>query len=68
MWNDALEQAVQLLRDTADLCDRWAEESKSGGWSTHQVDENRATADNLRRQASVFSRAIESTPPTDGEG
>lgn len=46
---------VEALETTliaaANTCDKWAEESHSGGWSTHQVDANKKLADDLRRQA-----------------
>lgn len=41
------------LFDAATQCDKWAEESIIGGWSTHQVKANRDMADNLRRIAST---------------
>lgn len=36
---------------TAAVCDKWASESRAGGWSTHQVDANRNLANDLRRAA-----------------
>jgi hypothetical protein len=41
---------IAVLEDAAWHCDKWAKESESGGWSTHQVDANRKLADHLRRE------------------
>lgn len=37
------------LRNAAHTCERWADESRNGGWSTHQVDANRAVANRIYR-------------------
>jgi len=37
----------QLLREIAEQLERWARESKSGGWSTHQVQPQRELADKI---------------------
>ena len=42
----------------ADKLDQWADESRKGGWSTHQVDPMRAKADQLRREASHLRRIV----------
>jgi hypothetical protein len=42
----------------AELLDRWAAESRSGGWSTHQVDAQRQKADTFRKQAAQVRRTI----------
>jgi hypothetical protein len=34
--------------EMADQLERWANESRNGGWSTHQVDPMRRLADKLR--------------------
>jgi hypothetical protein len=50
-WDDIGEVVsglVQALRDEADLLDRWARESREGGWSTHQVDPMRRRAAEIR--------------------
>jgi hypothetical protein len=43
--------AFNVITATADQLDRWAEQSVSGGWSTHQVDPMRARANWLRRES-----------------
>lgn len=49
--------AVALFLDAlADRLDGWADESKRGGWSTHQVDANRSAANDCRRMASVLRK------------
>lgn len=45
------ERLRQALLNAAEQCDRWADESQRGGWSTHQVSANRKLADELRRVA-----------------
>lgn len=52
---DAREFAV-YLEDLADTHDKMAEESEYGGWSTHQVGQNRSIANDLRRKASELRR------------
>ncbi len=49
---DLINDLIQALEDSADQCDRWADKSQNGGWSTHQVDENRKVSNQLRRKAS----------------
>lgn len=39
------------LLETANQLDDWAEQSRTGGWSTHQVEPMRKKADELRRIA-----------------
>ena len=51
------DSAKEKDRD-ADRLDQWAEESRRGGWSTHQVDPMRAKADQLRREASHLRRIV----------
>ena len=55
---EAAEAMLAELRDVAaslelhaELLDRWANESTKYGWSTHQVDAQKNTADAFRRQA-----------------
>lgn len=48
---DTLLETVEFLMDLADRLDKWAEESRTGGWSTHQVDRNREEANSCRRKA-----------------
>ena len=56
--DDALRQAAVFLADLADTLDLWAEESRAGGWSTHQVDANHRQADECRRRASLIGGAL----------
>lgn len=42
---------TQALRDEANQLERWATESRAGGWSTHQVDPMNARAAELRKIA-----------------
>lgn len=46
------------LSAMADQLDRWAQESRTGGWSTHQVDPMIRKANDLRRQAAQFRLAV----------
>lgn len=46
-----IDALVKAINEAANTCDRWAEESLSGGWSTHQVAANRELANRLRRAA-----------------
>lgn len=48
---DTLLDTVEFLMDIADRMDLWADESRSGGWSTHQVEANKAAANDCRRKA-----------------
>lgn len=40
----------ELLIKVADQLERWANESVTGHWSTHQVDPMRKLADEIRRE------------------
>jgi hypothetical protein len=46
-----LKSAADFLDALANRLDGWAESSRKGGWSTHQVEANVATANDCRRQA-----------------
>lgn len=37
----------KMLRETAEKLEQWARESRSGGWSTHQVAANLAQAERI---------------------
>lgn len=37
----------ELLREIAEQLDKWAIESQTGGWSTHQVDPQRKLAQKI---------------------
>lgn len=54
----ALGAAADHLNGMADRLDEWAAQSLSGGWSTHQVDANRAMANEARRCAAQLRRTI----------
>jgi len=47
----AVETAVESHIAMANQLDKWAVESREGGWSTHQVDPMIAKANELRRIA-----------------
>lgn len=53
-----LEHCAKLFDVLADRCDRWANESRSGGWSTHQVEDNIKTANDCRRYAATIRSAV----------
>lgn len=53
----AVADAILFLNTLADRLDRWATESKSGGWSTHQVQANTHAADECRRMAARLRSA-----------
>ena len=40
-----------FLEGLADTLDTWARQSRSGGWSTHQVEPNMTRANDCRRRA-----------------
>lgn len=44
-------ELLEYLCGHADALDAWADQSQSGGWSTHQVGLNRAAANECRRMA-----------------
>lgn len=54
----SLEHCAKLFDTLAVKIDRWATESQYGGWSTHQVQQNKATADDCRRYAAHIRRAL----------
>lgn len=56
---DQSKAAVVFLRNLAETLDGWATESRSGGWSTHQVDANRRNAGYCRQHADALERAAE---------
>jgi hypothetical protein len=51
-------ETVVFLDELADKLDLWAEQSRKGGWSTHQVDANVQAANECRRESSKLRRAI----------
>lgn len=54
----SLEQCAQLFDVLATTMERWATESREGGWSTHQVAENRVRAGDCRRYAATIRSAL----------
>jgi len=52
---DAAVREAERLREAmlsaANICEHWADESRNGGWSTHQVEPNRRLAASLRKAA-----------------
>ena len=50
--------AIGFLEALADRLDGWAMQSRSGGWSTHQVAENNKTADECRRMVASLKSAL----------
>lgn len=54
----SLELCATLFDGLAVKLDRWATQSQTGGWSTHQVDENIKTAADCRRYAATIRRAF----------
>lgn len=55
---------LALVREEADLLDRWAVQSQDGGWSTHQVDPMRKRASELRTAAIRADLALSILPLT----
>lgn len=45
------DELIRVIEQEADQLDRWANESSTGGWSTHQVNPMRERANELRRIA-----------------
>lgn len=43
-----MEKLIQEIRKEIELLERWANESKNGGWSTHQVDAQLKRAQELK--------------------
>lgn len=46
-----VQETIDFLNELANRLENWANESRTGGWSTHQVDANRKAADDCRREA-----------------
>lgn len=55
-------ETIAFLEIMADRLDGWARDSRSGGWSTHQVQANITAADECRRQAAKLKTALALTP------
>lgn len=50
--------AAAFLDEMADRLDGWARESRTGGWSTHQVKDNKRAANDCRRMAATIRQGI----------
>jgi len=57
--SSVINEHILFLDQLADTLDRWANQSRSGMWSTHQVRANREEANNVRRQAAMLRKAIQ---------
>ena len=51
--------AAAYLSSLADQLDAWAEQSKTGGWSTHQVEANTNAANSCRRMAARLRASLQ---------
>ena len=56
LQKEAIDEATEALLAMAEQLDEWATQSREGGWSTHQVDPMKKTADALRRKVSGLIR------------
>ena len=56
--NSILTEAAEFLDDLANRLDGWATESRTGGWSTHQVKANLDAANDCRRKAAEIRLKI----------
>lgn len=56
---DRLLSMAEYLHELANQMDDWAEESRIGGWSTHQVAAQRELANQIRRREAEFRREID---------
>lgn len=54
----AVADAAAYLSSIADQLDAWAEESRTGGWSTHQVKANIDLANSCRRMAARLRASL----------
>jgi hypothetical protein len=55
---EAARDAVIVLRETGNILVAWAEESRTGGWSTHQVAENQKQAIALFSAANRIEKQV----------
>lgn len=70
-WAEECERLRNMVRSSvgtisamAHQLDEWAQESRTGGWSTHQVDPMTRKADDLRRQAAQLHLVIKEKETT----
>lgn len=62
-------ETEKFLSDLADTLDRWCDESRFGGWSTHQCEANKHAANDCRRRAAQLRIAANATAlAAGGEG
>lgn len=64
-WAEEYERLRNVVRSSvgtisamADQLDEWAQQSRTGGWSTHQVDPMIRKANELRQQAARLRLSI----------
>jgi hypothetical protein len=57
-YRNQLESDAHFLDGLANDLDSWAEQSRSGSWSTHQVQDNIARANDCRRRAAVIRKLL----------
>lgn len=55
---EGAKQDAAFMDRLANTLDEWAVQSRSGGWSTHQVDANAKEANECRRRAAQIRAAI----------
>jgi hypothetical protein len=58
LQQQAIAEATLFLDGLANRLDQWAEQSRVGGWSTHQVDANIHQANECRRAAAKLRFAM----------
>lgn len=49
---------AEYLNGLAIILDEWAQQSRAGGWSTHQVEANISQAESCRRRAAQIITAL----------
>ena len=64
---EALRQEADFLDQIANVLDTWADDSRKGGWSTHQVGANQEQANACRREAASIRKRLANLNKTDEE-
>lgn len=59
---EVLEASAKAFDEMADQLQDWANQSRSGGWSTHQVTENLDWEFKCRRRAGEIRRHLRGQP------
>lgn len=57
-FKSILRQQIEAWDEMADQLDRWSEQSRSGGWSTHQCEPQTRKADECRRKAAQLRGTV----------